>query len=261
MTQEGNVFKAEVGDIPVTKSLNNLGTSLNTLLKGQTLTNIIPIEEGMLENSDLAFLIVTKKNKIKLTSVDQFSIISKAGLRMATLSDEDDQVISASLVNIKSGFSVLCMNSDGLVLNLPSEELPMLGRSAAGVKVFASRKGKGEPTVVAASPYIHTGSDTIILLTEGGRGKLMEVSKFPEAKRNAVGLLGANLKDGDQVVYGAVCQQSDLTTTNLMVVTDRKSITFSLSELKFFERPAMGLTIKKNEEGEHVRTAALLTSK
>ena len=260
MTKEGNVFKLDVADIPVTKTVNNLGTSMKTLLRGQTLTNLIPVEDGMLENSDLSFLIVTKKNKVKLVSVDQFSTITKAGLRMANLQDDTDEVISASLINTKQDLNVLCTNTDGMVLNLPIAEIPSLGRTAAGVKVFSARKGKPEPTVVAATPYREAEGDTVILLTEQSKGKLMEISKFPVASRNTVGLLGTNLSEGDSVVYSSVVHRNQLATTNLMVVTDLKSITFSLAELKYFERPAKGLTIKKNEEGEHLRTAALLAT-
>lgn len=260
MTKEGNVFKTDVMDIPTSSSLNTLGTSYTRFLRGQTLTNIIPIEEGMLDNSDLAFLIVTKQNKIKLTSVDQFSAITKAGLRMSVLADEDDEVISATLVNLTEDFRVLCFSTDGRALTLKGSNLPLLGRVAAGSKVFATRKGQAEPTVVAACPYVEGKADTAIIVTSQGRGKLVNLDQFPVANRNTVGLMSAKLKEGDTVAYGGVISKDTIPATNLMLVTTKKSITIGLTNMKYMERPALGLTLKKNEEDEVVLTAALLSA-
>ena len=263
ITKQGNVFRGEVSDLPLTTSVSNLGVSIQAKLKGQALSNILVIgtEDNKLKDPNLAFLLVTKKNRVKVTPLNQFSIIPKSGLRLISLDGDDDEVVQAQLVDIRYAFNLIAANEEGNVLNVHKDDLPVVGRNAAGCKLFATKKGHAEPRVVNADTWSHESANTMIILTEQGRGKLVDLVKFPTAKRYTTGLLGINLKDTDKVAYMGVTYQTEktLAETRLSVISNTKTITFNLSDLKYLERPALGLLVKKNDEGEKIITAKLLS--
>ena len=263
ITKQGNVFRGEVSDIPVTASVNNLGVSILAKLKGQALSNILTVgtEDTDLKDPNLAFLLVTKKNRVKVTPLNQFSIIPKSGLRLISLDGDDDEVIHVQLVDLRYDFNLVAISSEGNVLNVNKADLPVVGRNAAGCKLFATKKGHAEPRVVNADTWSHESANTLVILTEQGRGKLVALDKFPTAKRYTTGLLGINLKDTDKVAYMGVTYQNEqrLVETRLNVISNKKTLTFTLSNLKYMERPALGLLVKKNDADEKIVTAQLLS--
>lgn len=258
LTSAGNIFKIEAMDIPAVTSLNNLGVSIKKKLKGQQFTKMISLKDGMLDNPNLAFLIVTKKNRIKLTSVTSAKNINKAGLRLANLVDDEDEVVFADLVDLTKDFTVVATNNLGKVVNIPKDELPLVGRTAAGVKVFAKSKSDVNEAEVVSVSVAKEDDDTVIFVTKEGRGKLVQLDKFPVTGRNKVGLVGIKLKDGDSLASVNLISSSKLSDRNLLVVSNTKSINLPVDSINYYDRQAQGVTIKKNDDDEYIITTTLV---
>ena len=112
-------------------------------------------------------------------SVTSAKNINKAGLRLANLVDDEDEVVFADLVDLTRDFTVVATNNLGKVVNIPKDELPLVGRTAAGVKVFAKSKSDVNEAEVVSVSVAKEDDDTVIFVTKEGRGKLVQLDKFP----------------------------------------------------------------------------------
>lgn len=261
ITKEGNIFKYNTFDIPENKSISTLGTNITSMIRGQNLAKVITISEKDF-NDDRGFLLVaTKKNKIKMTSMKEFKNIGKSGLILAKLQDKDDKIVGASFISDKLSFQILAGNSEGNVIRMTVNDIPINGRTTYGSSIFKKKKNaKEEPTVVSCLAVPSNGIEgeslsDLVFLNSLGIGKRVDVNEFKLTGRYTTGIIGIS---GDSpLMFMGYVNKDEIDNCNLTIISDSKSITINLSDVKLLKRTSKGNYLKRLDNGEKISAAAI----
>jgi len=175
-TNTGNIIKVPVEKLKECKWRES-GIAIQTLDKGvQTYEK--PVKMLLLQNDgDLLFF--TKKGLTKRTSLKD-TMISKSYFQAMKISEGDE------LINVEyemSETSILMTTKLGLSLNFENKEIPSQGRISGGVKGINLE----DMDEVVFAKQIKQG-DKILVVTNGGAIKKVDVGVFPLAQRYRKGL-------------------------------------------------------------------------
>jgi topoisomerase-4 subunit A len=157
---------------------------------GVYINNITPIEKNEILIKVLAIpnfkeekniLIATKQGMMKQAKLQDFEVTRyNKPIRAMRLAD-DDEVIS---VDINEKANILAVSMKGYALRFKSDELPLYGLQAGGVKSMSLQDGDE----VAGARYVKPGDDFIILTNRGHIIKDV-VEELPLYNRTRRGIL------------------------------------------------------------------------
>jgi len=194
-TSFGRVFKIPAFEIPEAKRESFGRGILNflDLAPGERVTSLINFKE----KSGRYLVMATKKGLIKKTSIDEFEIVRRSGLKAIKLQKGDE----LSFVKESQGDDeILLACSLGNVIRFKEKEIRPMGRNAAGVRgiqLTTTDKNGNENRVIGMEiiPNIRDQKSKLHLLTlsENGFGKRTEISKFRLQKRGGRGIIGMRI--------------------------------------------------------------------
>ncbi|MBD2443494.1 DNA topoisomerase 4 subunit A [Dolichospermum sp. FACHB-1091] len=144
LTSGGKVYPITVGDIPVTTGRATRGTPLITMLTNTAQGNTESIISRFLlpEKPETAeMVLLTKEGRIKRLSLSEFVNLSRRGITILKLKDNDELAFSQF---ITSGQHIILASSSGRLLRFPvnDEQLPVMGRAAMGLQAFRLLKNQ-----------------------------------------------------------------------------------------------------------------------
>lgn len=184
VTSGAKVYPVRVADIPVTIARSPRGTPFITLLSNtvrEAQENIISrfsLPETC-ENGEI--ILLTKQGRIKRLALMELSNISRRGITVTKLKD-DDELLFTQFANF--GQEVILASSSGRLLRfaMNDDQLPIMGRTAMGVQGI--RLGKQQQMVgcVCAS-----SQEKLLLITLEGYAKQMPISQLQRANRGDLG--------------------------------------------------------------------------
>ena len=154
-------------------------------------SNIIelPPEESVIASipaydftSDKNIIITTKDGMIKRTKLKEFKLqrYNKASSCM-NLKD-NDKVISAL---VEEYDSVFLTTNEGYALSFKTDEIPVIGVKAAGVKAMKLK----DDYLVAMNNFSYSEHEFISIITTKGTGKRVRLNEFPISTRTRRGIL------------------------------------------------------------------------
>ena len=194
-TSFGRVFKIPAFEIPEAKRESFGKGILNflDLAPGERVTSLINFKE----KSGRYLVMATKRGLIKKTSIGEFEIVRRSGLKAIKLQKGDE----LSFVKESQGDDeILLACSLGNVIRFKEKEIRPMGRNAAGVKgiqLTTTDKNGNENKVIGMEiiPNIRDQKSKLYLLTlsENGFGKRTEISKFRLQKRGGRGIIGMRI--------------------------------------------------------------------
>ncbi|MGT2963925.1 DNA topoisomerase IV subunit A [Streptococcus acidominimus] len=213
------------------------------------------------------YVAATKMGQIKRVERSEFSpwrTYKSKSLKFAKLKNDEDQIVMIAPVQLED---VMLITKNGYGLRFNSEEVPVVGAKAAGVKAINL---KGDDRVVAA---FLVSSKAFYLLTQRGALKKVAVDDIPATSRANRGLqvlrelktkphrvFVAGIVQGEAVDFDLFHQVEKLEESQILKVTSTSGRVYevSLSDLSFSERTSNGSFISDTISDEEVKDAYIL---
>ncbi|MBF0776445.1 DNA topoisomerase IV subunit A [Streptococcus azizii] len=264
-TNLGNVIYRPVHELSDIK-WKEIGEHLS-----QTISNFEVREEviyaELVENIDTGvYLAATKMGQIKRVERKEFSpwrTYKSKSLKFAKLKNDEDQVVFVAPVQLED---VMVVTKTGYALRFHSEEVPLVGAKAAGVKAINL---KGDDRVAAV--FLVSGS-AFYLLTQRGALKKVAVADIPASSRANRGLqvlrelkakphrvFLAGMVQGEGANLDLFHQGDSLDETQILQVvsTTGQRYEVNLADLSLSERTSNGSFISDTISDEEVAAAWL----
>ncbi|MEM3138878.1 MAG: DNA gyrase subunit A, partial [Archaeoglobaceae archaeon] len=193
-TENGNAFWIDIEEIPNMDRVSG-GTSLRKFIRLEDEKVISAVNVRSFDDGEV--LILSKNGYIKRVPLKEFENAKRAGIRASS-----ENIAFATLLKGKDVFLATEM---GYVLRVSADDIPVYSRNSRGV--VAMRPREGDRIV-----WITSGIDEkLLLLTENGFGKKVEISNFRTLHRGAKGIVGYGITEKTgKLVLAEICGKGDL---------------------------------------------------
>lgn len=231
-TSQGSLYTLPVTDVPECK-LRDKGKPLSALLAGiapgESIAGLFSVSDY---SADTHVIFATRGGLIKRTSLAEYDVRNKK-IVACGLAD-GDSIVS---VNLQQGErDWLVVTQGGMGIRFASTDIPVMGRSAKGVKAVALDKGD---CVIMAAP-VET-DDEIALFTDLGYAKLTRVSDFEVQHRGGKGVKAVSfLKNGSTGASVAAAFPVSEPCGIVVTMKSGQSISLSSEQLERQDRAARG---------------------
>ena len=248
-TSKGKVFKLKAFKVPAAgryakgKPVVNL---LERLDAGEKVESMIPTREFP---EDRFFVFVTKKGRIKRTSLAEYQNIRVSGIRAIKLNEGDELIY----VQIADGDEEVVLASAGGYANrFPIAQVRPMGRTAAGVAGMRVRAGD---EVVSMALSKDPGAELLTVLSSG-YGKRTTLSQYRRTRRGSKGVRTTSAKyaKGRVVTVKVVGPEEHLLVTTKTGVVIRCPV----SDISVKGRATRGVRLQRLQEGDEVVAVARL---
>ncbi|MDA1475215.1 DNA topoisomerase IV subunit A [Bacillus changyiensis] len=241
-TNKGSYVYCPVHQLPDIrwKDLGQHITNIITIDSDESIVKAIPVKE-FTESEYLLF--ITKNGMTKKTQLMQYKAQRYSKALVALNLKGDDEVVD---VHVTDGAKdVFIATHLGYGLWFSEEEISVVGARAAGVKGVNLKEGDS-----VVSGQILIGSDTLVLVTQRGAVKRMNLTEFEKTSRAKRGVLMLReLKKKPHRIVGLLaCSYHD----QIMIQTE-KDVTEELTvkEVKLHDRYSNGsFILDEDETGE-----------
>lgn len=221
--------------------------------KGQHVANLLALQPGedIAQILDIAnyetaqyLVLATKQGMVKKTELTQYDTNRAGGIIAINLKD-DDQLVSAMLVN--DGDDILLVSRGGMSLRFTATDTTLrpMGRSTAGVIGMHFR---GEDQLLSAS--VVTDEGFVFVVTEGGYAKRTAVDQYRAQQRGGLGIKVAKLSETRGGLAGALIVDED--DEVLVVLESGKVVRSGVSEVPAKGRDTMGVVFARMDEEDTV---------
>ena len=221
--------------------------------KGQHVANLLALQPGedIAQILDIAnyeaaqyLVLATKQGMVKKTELTQYDTNRVGGIIAINLKD-DDQLVSAMLVN--DGDDILLVSRGGMSLRFSATDTTLrpMGRSTAGVIGMHFR---GEDQLLSAS--VVTDEGFVFVVTEGGYAKRTAVDQYRPQQRGGLGIKVAKLSETRGGLAGALIVGED--DEVLVVLESGKVVRSGVNEVPAKGRDTMGVVFARMDEEDTV---------
>jgi len=221
--------------------------------KGQHVANLLAMQPGeeiaqILDIRDYAaatyLVLATRGGLVKKTALTEYDTNRTGGIIAINLR-EDDEVVSAMLVEDDS--EVLLVSRKGQSIRFLASDSAMrpMGRSTSGVKGMDFR---GDDALLSAS--VVTDSGFVFVVTEGGYAKRTSVDQYRPQNRGGLGIKVAKLNDDRGILAGALIVDED--DEVLVVLSSGKVVRSSVAEVPAKGRDTMGVVFARFAEDDRI---------
>jgi len=248
-TSKGKVFKLKAFKVPAAgryakgKPVVNL---LERLAAGEKVESMIPTREFP---EDRFFVFVTKKGRIKRTSLAEYQNIRVSGIRAIKL-NEGDELIDVQIAD--GDEEVVLASAGGYANRFPIAQVRPMGRTAAGVAGMRVRAGD---EVVSMALSKDPGAELLTVLSSG-YGKRTTLSQYRRTRRGSKGVRTTSAKyaKGRVVTVKVVGPEEHLLVTTKTGVVIRCPV----SDISVKGRATRGVRLQRLQEGDEVVAVARL---
>ncbi|HBI14796.1 MAG TPA: DNA gyrase subunit A [Desulfobulbaceae bacterium] len=249
-TNRGRVFWRKVYELPLA-SRTARGKAIVNLLElaeGEKMAAILPVSGLAQADESLTVLTVTKKGRVKKTSIAEYKRPMRKGKYGLTIR-EDDEILSA---RISSGDDhIFLVTKNGKSIHFHESDVRTMGRLAAGVKGINLADDDEVVGVV-----VLTSEDSILTVTENGYGKRTAVDEYRVQSRGGVGVFTINTSERNGKVVGALQVKDD--DQVMLIANSGKVIRMPMDSVRIIGRHTQGVRLINLEEGEKVVDLSML---
>ena len=249
-TNKGRVFWRRVYELPLAgrTARGKAIVNLLELSEGEKVAAILPVANLAEADESQTVLTVTKKGRVKKTSIAEYKRPLRKGKFGLTIK-EDDEILTAA---ITSGDNELFLvTRKGMSIHFHESDVRTMGRLAAGVKGITL----GEDDEVVGVVVID-GDDSILTVTENGYGKRTAVSEYKLQKRGGKGVFAIKTSERNGYVVGAL-QVVDEDQV-MLITTSGKVIRMPMDTVRIIGRNTQGVRLINLEEGEKVVALSMI---
>jgi DNA gyrase subunit A len=195
-TQSGVCHFLSVLDLPESGRASR-GQSVYSILPGgnraDPIVAMLPVDDL---GQDRLVVFVSSNGQVKRTQLADFSNPRSGGVIAAGVK-EGDHVLDVVLSD--GAAELLILTREGRAIRFPEAGIPVVGRTAQGVRGVDLHKGDAVVGMVIVRRDAH-----VLAVTEDGRGKRTPVGDFPLQKRGGLGSLAVPAGRDAQAVVGAM---------------------------------------------------------
>ncbi len=193
-SNKGKVYAKKVYEIPLTSRYSRGKALVNVfdISKDERITAILPMEFG----KGYLFM-VTKKGKVKKTSMEEFLNLRRTG-KIAIGLDKEDELVEVKLTS--GGDEILLATKLGKAIRFSEHEVRAMGRAASGVKGISLSNGDEVVGIEVITP--ENIEQTLLVVTENGYGKRSRFSEFPLQGRGGKGVINIKISQKTGLVAG-----------------------------------------------------------
>ncbi|CAB4578557.1 unannotated protein [freshwater metagenome] len=221
--------------------------------KGQHVANLLALQPGedIAQILDIAnyetaqyLVLATKQGMVKKTELTHYDTNRVGGIIAINLKD-DDQLVSAMLVN--DGDDILLVSRGGMSLRFTATDTTLrpMGRSTAGVIGMHFR---GEDQLLSSS--VVTDEGFVFVVTEGGYAKRTAVDQYRPQQRGGLGIKVAKLSETRGGLAGALIVDED--DEVLVVLESGKVVRSGVNEVPAKGRDTMGVVFARMDTEDTV---------
>ncbi len=244
-TDSGKVFRVPVHQVPEGARAAR-GRGLMNFLEissAEKVLTVIPLENRE-EGESKNLIVITKKGIIKKTPLKEFANIRRSGLIAITLKKGDE----VCRVRKTSGEDEIAIASkEGQIIRFNEKDVRAMGRQAGGVKGISLRKGDdvADVTVIKKEEVLKS---YLLLMTENGYGKRINVKNYRAQKRGGVGV--KTIKNTEKV--GKIISLRMILDEKDLVAISRKGkvIRVELKNISEQSRVTQGVRLMKMDKGD-----------
>ena len=235
-TNKGNYLYVPVYELPDLK-WKEMGKHISNIINISSDENIISSFPVYNFNAELYVTIFTKNGMVKRTKLNEFVVQRYSKPVCSIKLKEDDEVISVDLSNNPLTFIV---TSSGYALTYKTEEIPVVGVKASGVKAITLKND----TVVSGILY-NENAEYLTIITDKKTAKRVKLQEFEITSRARRGIqLVREVKSNPYTIIKAfIIHYKEI----LNIKTASELIELKLTEMPIAERLSTGSTIAKTK--------------
>ena len=251
-TTKGRVYRTKTYELPEA-GRDAKGMHVANLLALQPDEQIAQIIE--LKNYEAAenLVLVTKAGLVKKTRLAEYDSNRQGGI-IAIKLREDDELVSALLVNATDDILMISRGGMSLRFSATDEALRPLGRSTSGVKGMSFR---GDDHLLSAS--VVTDEGYVFVVTEGGFAKRTAVTEYRVQGRGGLGIKVAKLSDERGGLAGGLIVSED--DEVLVVLAKGKVVRSAVAEVPAKGRDTMGVLFARPDKDDRILAIARNTER
>lgn len=223
-TDSGKAFWIDAEEIP----------KLERAAKGVSLKRYIRLQDEKVVSAfavrsfEGLVLVVTENGNIKRVPLEEFENAKRAGIIASS-----ERIAFADLLK---GEDVFLITSNGYVLRLKTEKIPVYSRNSKGVNAMKLREG--DRIAFAASGK----GEKLLILSENGYGKRCEISEFRAMNRGAMGVVGYKVTERTgKVAFAEICDSGDL----FLLSRDGYCIRMNIEDVPVQRRSSSGVLLSR----------------
>ncbi|WP_029146111.1 DNA gyrase subunit A [Microbacterium luticocti] len=242
-TDKGRVYRAKAYEVP----------EAGRDAKGQHVANLLALqpEEEITQILDIRtyddaqyLVLATRSGRVKKTALSEYDTNRQGGI-IAIRLREDDELVSALLVDEDDELLLISRNGMSLRFAATDEALRPMGRSTEGVKGMSFR---GDDSLLSAS--VVTDSGYVFVVTEGGYAKRTAVGEYRVQGRGGLGIKVAKLNDDRGHLAGGLIATED--DEVLVVLASGKVVRSAVAEVPAKGRDTMGVVFARPDDDDRI---------
>jgi DNA gyrase subunit A len=191
-TDQGQAHALAVRDVPEggPSSRGRALAQVLTLEKGARVAALASVGEF---DTERAFVFLTATGTVKRTGLDQFANIRAGGIAAIRV-QEEDRLLDVQLS--EGGSDIVLVTRQGRAIRFPENDIPMMGRSAQGVRGMQLRSGDAVVGMVVVRREA-----TLCTVTAQGFAKRTPLAEYPVQRRGGIGTITLDVAErtGDLV--------------------------------------------------------------
>jgi len=242
-TTKGRVYRSKAYEVPEA-GRDAKGQHVANLLALQPDEEIAQILDIRDYNVATYLVLATRSGLVKKTRLTEYDTNRQGGV-IAIKLREDDEVVSAMLVD--EGDDILLISRHGMSLRFTAtdEALRPMGRSTEGVKGMSFR---ANDSLLSASVAQDDGF--VFVVTEGGYAKRTDVAQYRGQSRGGLGIKVARLsEDRGDLAGGLIVSEDDEV---LVVLSSGKVVRSAVAEVPAKGRDTMGVVFARADEDDRI---------
>ncbi|WP_456385017.1 DNA gyrase subunit A [Desulfolithobacter sp.] len=249
-TNYGKVFWRKVYELPLAgrTARGKAIVNLLELAEGEKVMAILPVSNLAEADESQTVFMVTRKGRIKKTSLAEFKRPLRKG-KIALTIREDDEILSAAITSGED--EIFLVTRNGMSIRFHESDVRTMGRTAAGVKGITL--GEGDEVV---GMVVLQGDESILTVTENGYGKRTAVSEYKLQNRGGKGVFAIKTSERNGMVVGAL--QVEDTDQVMMIANSGKVIRIPVDTIRIIGRNTQGVRLINLDNGEKVVAMSML---
>ena len=246
-TDKGRVYRTKTYEVP----------EAGRDAKGQHVANLLALQPNekiaqILDISDYEaadyLVLATRDGLVKKSRLSDYDTNRQGGV-IAIRLNEEDELVSALLVNASDDILLISRRGMSLRFNATDEALRPMGRATAGVKGMKFRTDDSLLSASVAAP-----ESFVFVVTDGGFAKRTAVEEYRVQGRGGQGIKVAKLNDDRGVLAGGLIVDED--DEVLVVLASGKVVRSAVAEVPAKGRDTMGVVFARLTNNDRILAIA-----
>ena len=204
------------------------------LSPGEEIIAVVPAYDF---KSEINLILTTKNGMIKRTALKDFQLQRYGKATSCMRLKENDQLIS---VLPEKYDTIFLTTNTGYGLSFKTEEIPVIGSKAAGVKAMMLK----DDYIVSANNFSYQAQEFLSVITPNGTGKRIRLQEFELSTRTRRGIqVIREVKSNPYYILKTFIEDAK----NYIGLKNQDINTIKLTELPIADRHSIGSQISKHE--------------